>query len=326
MLPIATYNIKALLEGSLSLIPGGIRLFRRGTRGSESARYCYSVWLRHLVRTQIYRRSPVDGVVVELGPGDSLGVGIAALLSGASQYIAVDAVQHANTVHNLAVFDELVRLFLQRAPIPDHQEFPLVRPYLDSYAFPASILDQTRLSRSLSPERIEAIRSAIQGERPGDGGTLVRYVDPVAAENLIKENSVEWVFSQAVLEHVDDLIAAYRACHAWLKPGFIMSHDIDFKSHGVSKEWNGHWVYPNMVWRLLRGGRPYLLNREPCSTHLDIMARTGFELLEVDRVRRPSRLRRDQLARRFRGIAEDDLTTASAFVVARKPAGDGRGR
>ena len=56
------------------------------------------------------------------------------------------------------------------------------------------------------------------------------------------------------------------------------------------------------------------------------MADAGFEILAVERVRKPSRLRKDQLARRFRGIADDDLTTASAFVVARKPAEAGAGR
>ncbi|ROH93399.1 methyltransferase domain-containing protein [Stagnimonas aquatica] len=322
MLQIATYNFKAILEGCLSLVPGGKRLFRRGTRGSESARYCYSVWLRHVVRTQMYRKVPLDGVVVELGPGDSLGMGLAALLSGARQYIAVDVVSHASAIHNLAVFDELVRLFSERAAIPDGQEFPLIKPDLDDYAFPEEILDQQCLARSLAAERLAAIRASLLGEGPEVGEPLVRYVDPNTAEALIEANSVDWVFSQAVLEHVDDLIGTYGACHAWLKPGAITSHDVDFKSHGTSRVWNGHWAYPDLVWRLLRGRRPYLLNREPCAVHLQGMADAGFEILSVERVRKPSQLRRAQLARRFRSIGDDDLTTASAFVVARKPAGD----
>lgn len=320
MLRIAAYNFKAILEGGLSLLPGGGRLFAKGTRGTDSARYCYSVWLRHLVRTRSYRASLLDGVVVELGPGDSLGIGLAALLSGAYRYIAVDVVQHADVAHNLKVFAELVRLFAERAPIPAGGEFPAVRPELNDYSFPAAILGPERMAQNLAPERIAAIAGALRGERDvkEGGDPLVHYVDPSAAASLIAEDSVELVFSQAVLEHVDDLVGAYGACHAWLKPGGLMSHQIDFKSHGTSREWNGHWAYPDRVWRLLRGRRPYLLNREPCSVHLGLMVASGFDLLTVDRARLPSRLRVTQLAKRFRGIAADDLTNAGAFVIARK--------
>lgn len=319
MLRIATFNFKAILEGGLTLLPGGGRLFAKGTRGTDSARYCYAVWLRHLIRTQLHRAKMLDGVVVELGPGDSLGIGLAALLSGARRYIAVDVVRHADITRNLEVFTELVGLFAGRAPIPTSDEFPAVKPDLDVYGFPGTMLDPEWMERNLAPERIAAIAATLRGERRDSGDNpLVSYVDPSGAASLITADSVDMVFSQAVLEHVDDLAGAYGACHAWLKPGGLMSHDIDFKSHGVSREWNGHWVYPDQVWWLLRGHRPYLLNREPWAIHLALMAAAGFEVLSVDRVQRPSRLRQDQLAKRFRGIAEDDMTTAGAFVIARK--------
>lgn len=322
MLSLGAYRPRAILEGALSLLPGGLRLFRGGTRGSDSARYCYAVWLRHLVRTGVM---PRNATVVELGPGDSVGMGLAALLSGARRYVAIDVVRHADVDHNLAVLDALVGLFGRREPVPGDDEFPAIRPDLDSDVFPGTILDPVMMRANLAADRVAAIAAALRGEGP-DGDPPVRYVDPAAAADLIPGGSVDWVFSQAVLEHVDDLPGVYQACYDWLKPGGLMSHQIDFESHGTAREWNGHWVYPGLVWRLLRGRRPYLLNREPCATHLALMTESGFEIVAVERHRRPSRLRRDQLAGRFRGIAEDDLTTASAFVVARKPAGDGRGR
>lgn len=320
MLRIAACNFKAVIEGGLSLLPGGDRMFTKGTQGTDSARYCYSVWLRHLVKTQAHRASPLGGVIVELGPGDTLGIGLAALLSGARRYIAVDVVKYADVDHNLAALAELVKLFAKRVPIPAGDEFPEVRPELYDYGFPDAILDPGRMARNLTLERIAAITAALRAElRNGNGDEPpVRYVDPSAAASLIGAGSVDMVFSQAVLEHVDDLVGAYRACHAWLKPGGLMSHQIDFKSHGSAREWNGHWAYPDAVWKLIRGRRPYLLNREPCGTHLKLMAAAGFEVLAVERARRPSRLRWDQLAKRFRGIVADDMTTAGAFVIARK--------
>ena len=77
--------------------------------------------------------------VAELGPGDSLGIGLAALLSSAQRYVALDVVRYAANTRNLQIFEELIALFRDRAPIPDEAEFPLVRPRLLSYTFPADI-------------------------------------------------------------------------------------------------------------------------------------------------------------------------------------------
>lgn len=321
---LAAYKAKPILEGALSLLPGGQRLVRTGTGGSDSARYCYSVWMRHLIRTFTYRGSPFAGTVVELGPGDSVGTGLAALLSGARRYIAIDVVQYADVVRNHAVLDELVELFRRRAPVPASDEFPLIRPGLDDYAFPETMLDAEAVGANFVGDRIAVIAGALRGDPTAANKELpVRYIDPVAAADLISAGSVDWVFSQAVLEHVDDPTGVYRSCHDWLSPGGLMSHQIDFESHGTSREWNGHWAYPDLVWRLLRGRRPYLLNRLPCGCHLEALADAGFEILAVDRARRPSRLYGGQLAKRFRGMNDDDLTTVSAFVVARKRSGRG---
>lgn len=312
---ISAINFKALAEGALSLLPGTDRLFSRGTLGTGSARYCYAVWLRHLIRTAPFRQGPLSGLVVELGPGDSLGIGLAALLCGATRYIAVDVVRHANIERNLAVLAELIQLFAARTAIPTGDEFPEIKPHLDDHAFPELLLPPEAMRANLAPARIEAIIAALQGSAGDDA--LVRYVDP-ASDRLIPPRSTSMVFSQAVLEHVDDLDGVYGDCQIWLTPTGIMSHQIDLKSHGSAREWNGHWVYPDALWALLRGRRPYLLNREPCGGHLERITRAGFEVLASERYCLPSRLERRQLAARYRTMPDDDLGTAGVFVVARK--------
>jgi len=147
---------------------------------------------------------------------------------------------------------------------------------------------------------------------------MVQYIDPSEASSAIAPSSVDIVFSQAVLEHTEDLSSVYRACRAWLKPGGLMSHQIDFRSHGTSREWNGHWVYPEVVWRLIRGNRPYLLNREPCSTHLRMLAQNGFQIVVEEPACLSSRLQRSQLAVRFRNMPQQDLTTAGIYILAEK--------
>ena len=91
--------------------------------------------------------------VAELGPGDSLGIGLAALLSGCGRYLALDIVESAAPDRTLAVCDELIDLFCDRAPIPGEDEFPRVKPYLTSYEWPGHLLDDGRLSRALENSR-----------------------------------------------------------------------------------------------------------------------------------------------------------------------------
>jgi hypothetical protein len=53
--------------------------------------------------------------IVEVGPGDSLGIGLAALLCGVEHYIALDVVRYAQTTRNLQILDELIALLRDRA-------------------------------------------------------------------------------------------------------------------------------------------------------------------------------------------------------------------
>ena len=69
----------------------------------------------------------------------------------------------------------------------------------------------------------------------------------------------------------------------WLKPGGYASHIVDFTAHGLSPFWNGHWAYSSFQWRLVRGRREFLLNREPLSRHLAGASKAGFELMSLVR-------------------------------------------
>ena len=129
---------RSLIVGMATYIPGLRRMTGRKTGGTISARYCYAVWLRHLSMLHRSALRTTFETVAELGPGDSLGIGLAALLSGAQRYLALDVVRYADSTRNLQIFEELLALFRDHAPIPDEAEFPLVRPLLPSYAFPGT--------------------------------------------------------------------------------------------------------------------------------------------------------------------------------------------
>ena len=203
-------RVRSLVKGFTTYVPILRRLACRSSGGTVSARYCYSVWLRHLVKVHEIGLGNGINRVAELGPGDSFGIGLAAMLSGANEYYAFDAKKHAQPALSLKVFEELVELFTRREPIPDEAEFPEVAPRIAQYDFPAAILTNELLDRSLRPARLDAIRRALQG-LPADSNVRIAYVAPWDESSLLEPGVIDMAFSQAVLEHVDHVAATYCA-------------------------------------------------------------------------------------------------------------------
>ncbi len=311
---------KPIVRGLVTYFPPIEKRIAKSTRGTDSARYCYSVWLRHLVMARANGLADDPRVVAELGPGDSLGIGLAALLTGASRYVGLDRVAYADPSRNAAVLDELVALFRARAAIPDAGEFPELKPYLPSYEFPSALLPSARMSACLLETRVDAIRAALRSMNDESGAITMAYRAPWFDPSVVRRGTIDMIYSQAVLEHVDDLGATYAALAEWLKPGGVASHQIGFVSHGLTPEWNGHWAIADPVWKVIRGRRPYLLNREPASTHVRLIKRSGLNVAGEVRVQIASGIERSRLARRFRQMSDEDLTTKAIFLQAVKPA------
>lgn len=314
----ALIRLRAYLRGILSYVPAVDRLFAVATKGSDSPRYCYAVWLRHLVCASREGLNGSPPVVAELGPGDSVGVGLAALLCGTERYEALDAVDYTRLDRNLDTLESLVELFTRREPIPGDDEFPAVEPRLSDYAFPSDLLE-SRLDEALRRDRVRAIRSALI--RPGRvcDGIAISYRAPWDDARVVRTAGVDAVVSQAVFEHVDDPAGSHCAVHDWLRPGGWASHTIDCSAHYLSSRWNAHWTVGRAAWKVIRGRRPWLLNREPASRHLAWMRQAGLEPLRVERVYADSEIDKRQLAGEFRTLSDEDLRTRGLYVLARRP-------
>ncbi len=290
-----------------------------GKGGAYSPRYCYSVWLRHLVMADRHGLNTSPGVVAELGPGGSLGVGLAALLCGAEQYLAFDVLPYASLERNLEMLDALVPLIRNRQPIPGPDEFPATRPSLDSYDFPKRILPNERLQEGSRRERVESIRRALrEPSRCSTGEAPISYIAPWDDPGVVQPESVDMIVSQAVMEHVRDLPGTYASFHRWLRAGGFISHQIDFRSHGITKEWNGHWKYSDFWWWLVKGKSEHVLNREPHSRHARLAEEAGLSVVCDLRFEADSEISRSELADRFKDMSQKDLTTYGAFIQAVK--------
>lgn len=313
-------TIRKILGGFKSYVPGLVSI--HGTGGTDSARYCYTVWLRHLSILYKNRFSKIPNTIAELGPGDSIGTGLAGLISGSKKFYALDVIEHTNIKKNISIFDELVTLFANHSALPDDNEFPRVLPRLSSYNFPSEIFAKNNLEKFLDKSRIQSLRNELVDMKKQK--ISIQYMCPWNDPKIIENDTVDMVFSQAVLEHVKDLKHTYHAMYRWVKKGGCISNQIDFESHGLSDEWNGHWSFSDLTWKLIKGNRPYLINREPLSKHLEYAQDAGFEIISVVPVKTfPSEeyigtIERKKLAKKFRNMSEEDFTTTSAYVLARK--------
>jgi len=296
------FTLRKILTGIFSYIPGVTSLARRTIVKVEEvgiipeARYRYSTWLRHLVVAYQYGLPTQPKVVVELGPGASIGVGLAALISGSSEYFGLDVVKRCSPERDTKIFDQLIELFNKREAIPGEKEFPDVLPRLKSYDFPGDILTEERLKVSPSSDRLSFLKNSITKMESVESNPI-QYIVPWQSSEIINklESCVDMVCSQAVLEYVDNLEDVYKLQYRWLRPGGYVSHEIPFGSLGLAADWNGHWRYSELAWKLVHGNKPFFINRQPHSAHLKLLRDCGFEIICSLQYRKPARIQKNTL-------------------------------
>ena len=315
-----TSDLRLVAGGLKSLIPSINR--STGTGGTIDPRYCYGIWLRHV---RMIARAGLElkrDVVVEIGPGDSVGTGFAALLTTANRYIALDVVPHATTVVQTTLLESIASLLREREAIPDHAELPKVFPRLPDYRFPSDVLGDQGLDERLSPGHVEIIRSAIARMGRAEPGSVLRYVCPWSSRSM-EGQSADLVFSQAALQEIDNrgtpgaLRQTFEAMSQWLKVGGIMSHQVDLGMYGA-EPWDRHWTYGDTTWSLIRGQRPNYINREPLSAYEALCEEFGFEVVLLDVVHEAPVTPSRRLASRFKVLDERDRTARAVHIVAVK--------
>ncbi|MGB3479790.1 MAG: methyltransferase domain-containing protein [bacterium] len=309
----------ALFKGILSYLPLSQKFMQIHTGGSVSARYCYAVWLRHLSYSYRNGLSTNPKTVMELGPGDSLGAGLAAILTGSEHLIAIDIKKYATLDNNMLVLNKLIHLFSNRTKIPDNNEFPRLMLELKKYDFPSQFLSDERLTKALHHRRIANIKTAFKKINHYEFNTIMlNYYTDWLNVQIIKKNSVDMIFSQAVLEHIKNPAQMYHKMYRWLKPGGYISHHIDFKCHRIGSRWNEHWAIPDFKWTVVKGRRKFFLNRWPYSYHCNALIENGFNIVCSIKYKRPSNIRRYELSRQYQHLSDDDLKTSEAFIQAIK--------
>jgi hypothetical protein len=308
-------KLKLLYGGLKSYLPRPVYTM---AKHPVDARYGYAVWMRHL---EMLHRHGINGPfakVVELGPGNSIATGVAALLSGTQAYTGLDVLQHMASNSNAAVFEEVVELFRTRAPIPGPEDYPSLCPALEDYAFPAAALDTAVID---SPERVPVIRAAVLNPDTDTQG-MFRHIVPWDSGSIAPD-STDLIFTQAVLQEIphepdgDALRQTIYTMADWLAPGGHMSHQIDFGIYGL-EPWNMHWKWTDLEWKLIRGRRDNFVNRAPLSTYLNLLRECGLTIVATEATLQPG-IADFALSRRYRVLPEIERRTRAVHVIARKP-------
>jgi len=215
----------------------------------------------------------------------------------------------------MAIAKEIHSLIEGRADIPDDVEMPGMYPKLDDYRFPRDVLPERRLAAALSRSRLKELLVALDPSSDKRDDALISYQAPWFSSSVLRPNSVDLIVSQAVLEHVDQLDKTYAAMSQWLKPGGCASHVIDFRSHSLTKHWDGHLQYSPRLWSVVRGRRPYLLNRVAPTQHCALALAAGLKTIACDRVIAKPSISRSRLPRPFADWTQDDRSTSTMHLV-----------
>lgn len=302
---------KSLAKGVASNFFKRYRESPTGIMGTFSADGAYAIFMRYLIALGQVGKSFDDSVVVEFGPGSSFGMGICALLCGATRYYAYDLIDHTEDDRNLIIFDELHDYLKRQAPIPLNGWCARIFPLIDTPEFPHHLLPPALLQRSLDPARVKALRDDLASK----GGVFFRPRSSSKLAGAELDEPADIIVSESVLEHVDDLSSTYDAFKRWIAPDGVMVHLIDYGSHKLSPEWNGHWQCSPAMWKLVRGKRYYLINRASHQTHLDMLRANGFDVVQSQLFRRIDGVLREDFSPELRGMNPRDATTALAAVT-----------
>lgn len=241
--------------------------------------YAQSVFFRHMER--VGGAEAFSGkTCLELGPGDSLASAILAHAMGATKIYLVDVGNFVEA--DAGLYHEIV-------------------DDLERRGFPVSDL-----------KGVSGVDDLL--ERTG----AIYLTDGLASLRTIPSNSVDVIWSHAVLEHirvheVTDVLSEMRRI---MSTSGIMSHRIDYKDHlGGSLN---NLRFSSKFWEaesIARSG--FYTNRIRNSEFLDLIERAGFSFKTVEPVlwdKIP--ISRGKMAKQFRSLSDEDLRTKNVDVIA----------
>lgn len=270
---IDTLIIKSFIKGLISFIPGVSDLIRKkiNTKHSSSnAEFCYNFWFGLLIYLDENNINCDLSNIVELGNGNSIGIGYCALLTRADKYTAIDIYDYRETIFNVELFDEILKLIKEKRDIFIDEKLVNIR--IKSKKFPEHLINYNLLDEI----RINELREQIINKEEG------RSITFIFNEKILPLKRFTFAFSRAVMEHVNDPNAVYNNINKILINKSLFINDIEFHSHGISSSIDGHLKINNFIWKIIFGKRDFFLNRYKIIDHQAFLKANNFKTIKIN--------------------------------------------
>ena len=278
------WRIKILIKLVLARLPISYNIWKRlkifRHGGMSNSQYSYDTITKHF--EQLKQRNPVaHPVCLELGPGDSAASAVIAFANGAAKTYLVDA--GAFIAHQVSVYSELLNYMRAQKKITIS---PIVFNTMEEY-----------FAQTHSEYLTEGLKSL----------------------KTIPSQSVDYIWSQAVLEHVrlSEFGETMRELKRILKPNGWMSHRVDLQDH-LQHSLN-NLRFSKKLWEsdfFAKSG--FYTNRIRYRQMVKYIEEAGFfvEVTHLNKWDKPP-LPRAKMNVEFRDLSEEELCVFGFNILAR---------
>jgi SAM-dependent methyltransferase len=306
---------KQIFLGLISYIPllhknlAKIKSFKTG--GTNNADYCISVFFKHAFLNNNDSLSMIDKDICEVGPGDSIGVGICALIFGAKSYTAFDSYKFMDNALNIDVFNKITQSLLQRNFQKSVELIKSINPKI--LTINDNLIIRLLSNSEINNEaRINYIKWSIENINQVDS-CLHYFVGDW--DQLPTSKYFDVIICQSVFEYFQNMSVSLKALKNFLKPNGIISTQIDYRGLQFSDEWYSHWGYPDYIWNLIKGKRPMVVNRLRHSQYLDIFSDHKLKIEKLFEVKAENKHIRNLSFYKEKNISLRDLKTSGAYFL-----------
>lgn len=231
-----------------------------------------------------------DKVVLEVGPGNSMGMGLLFLAYGAKKVYLVDRFKHI-------FWDDYDGIYYKN--------------------FLSEISNQDVPNRSVVKEALR-----IKNGKIILNPDLLEYHLADATRIPLENSSVDFLFSNAVLEHVRHIELAVQEFARVTKDGGFNIHEVDLRDHFFSKEPLRLLSYSGWLWDFMTCNRPGYSNRLRYSDYCKMFESNKFviERLLYTRSIEQTQVTSLKLSSKFKKCPLEELSILAFWMLLkRKP-------
>jgi SAM-dependent methyltransferase len=305
--------MKGLIQKTLSVVPGGVRMndmlqrsvgsFRRLDAEVTGKIEDFRLMARQLRATSV----AIEGArFLEIGAGWYPTLAVCLYLVGAERVHALDRVRHLQP--------DLLRKLIARL----ESEVPSIAEAAGVYA---GVCEARRAHLRASLSTGAMLRDASEG--------CIDYRAPAdAAATELPQHSVDVVFSSSMLEHIPLVVLDNIFAESWriLRPGGVMFHSVNCGDHYAYTDPSVgqlHYLkYSERQWRLLWNNELQYQNRLRAIDFINLARKHDFEIVRDTTKIDPDRLAElralPRVAREFRGYSPEELCVTTVDLIARK--------